>query len=423
MKPENFEETVVFYTLVGTYVIFFLGLQTLLIPGIAWGLFLYFCIKLWRQTDDTPPEDRVKVPIGVWIWVLAIAAIGIALIAGHLDFNFTLKRLVKSLINFYLRTWCLLALFPLIGCLKIRPKLMYRAVCILCLQHLVFALLAYLMSAAGVQMPLYFNSLAAKIGGVNQSFYAVSFYVMEEGKTRLTLIGSWAPAIALAGNVYFFICTQDSNAKWRWIGIIGSALIVWGSGSRLGLLCLVTLPFIKIVLINFYRPTLQIAFGVGSLLAGLLGPQLIAAARDFKDYFDSQRASSSRVREVLGRLALYKWEDAQTWGHGILKPKGPPIVAGMPIGSHHTWYGLLYSHGIVGFIAFAIPMLYSAIVLFIKAQKSKAAQSALMILLVMFAFSFGENLEVLAYLYWPGLVMLGIALKERFSLFPEGETA
>lgn len=36
-------------------------------------------------------------------------------------------------------------------------------------------------------------------------------------------------------------------------------------------------------------------------------------------------------------------------------------------------------------------------------------------------FSFAENLETLAYLYWPGLVILGIALKEKFSLVSKSE--
>ena len=36
------------------------------------------------------------------------------------------------------------------------------------------------------------------------------------------------------------------------------------------------------------------------------------------------------------------------------------------------------------------------------------------LLLVMLLFSFGENLEALAYLYWPALVLLGIAARRRF---------
>ena len=37
----------------------------------------------------------------------------------------------------------------------------------------------------------------------------------------------------------------------------------------------------------------------------------------------------------------------------------------------------------------------------------------LLLLLVLLLFSFGENLENLAYLYWQGLLIIGIAIKEN----------
>ncbi|NJN59266.1 MAG: O-antigen ligase family protein [Leptolyngbyaceae cyanobacterium SL_5_9] len=170
----------------------------------------------------------------------------------------------------------------------------------------------------------------------------------------------------------------------------------------------------KAIATHLSRPSVQILAGISSFAAGLFGPQLIGYARDFKDYFDSQRASSSNLRELLQRMALYQWQEAPIWGHGIKAPRGPAVTNFMPVGSHHTWLGLLYVHGIVGFIALALAMLYSFIELLIKAQKSKAAQTGLAVLLVLILFSLGENLETLAYLYWPGLLMLGIAFKEPF---------
>ena len=45
-----------------------------------------------------------------------------------------------------------------------------------------------------------------------------------------------------------------------------------------------------------------------------------------------------------------------------------------------------------------------------KSQKSELAETALAVLLVMTLFSLGENLETLAYIYWPGLVVLGMGM-------------
>jgi len=38
------------------------------------------------------------------------------------------------------------------------------------------------------------------------------------------------------------------------------------------------------------------------------------------------------------------------------------------------------------------------------------AKTGLQLALVLLLYSFGENLEILAYLFWPGLVWIGIAL-------------
>jgi hypothetical protein len=86
-------------------------------------------------------------------------------------------------------------------------------------------------------------------------------------------------------------------------------------------------------------------------------------------------------------------------------------VAGMPIGSHHTWFSLLFIKGLVGFTAFLVPMLLSFVSLAIKAHKSATARIALSFLLTLFLFTFNDNQQRLAYLYWPGLIIMGIALK------------
>lgn len=415
MKPQNLEETLVWYYITGTYILFFLGAQYIVAPLLAWFLVLYLVKKLWEQTEETPLEERISIPLGVWIWIVSMLTMGLALVVGHMDFNLGTIKTIKSFINAFLRTWALLAVFPLIGCLKIRPQLIYRAVCILGIQTLVLVPISYVLSIAGVPMPLFTNSIFAKIGGNSTRYYAATLYISAEGSSRLSLFAPWSPALALVANIHIVLANQEPDKKLRYLAIIGNIAAILGSASRLGLLCLISMPIIKFVLINLSRPSMQIVLGISSFFAGLFGSQLLTMAQNFKDYFDGRRAASSRVRNILGRLAIDKWHDAPIWGHGLKSPEGPYVAAKMPIGSHHTWFAALYLHGLVGVIALAIPMFYSFISLFIKAQQSKIAQTGLALILVMFIFSFAENLEGLAFLYWPGLLMLGIALKEKFS--------
>jgi hypothetical protein len=51
--------------------------------------------------------------------------------------------------------------------------------------------------------------------------------------------------------------------------------------------------------------------------------------------------------------------------------------------------------------------------LLIKSQRNDTAKLGLTMLLVIFLYTFGENLEILAYLFWPGLIAIGMGFLER----------
>jgi hypothetical protein len=39
----------------------------------------------------------------------------------------------------------------------------------------------------------------------------------------------------------------------------------------------------------------------------------------------------------------------------------------------------------------------------------------LSMIVILLLYTFGENLEILVYLYWPGMIMMGMALQEKKS--------
>jgi hypothetical protein len=117
------------------------------------------------------------------------------------------------------------------------------------------------------------------------------------------------------------------------------------------------------------------------------------------------------VRATLGRIAVERWQHEAYWfGHGIVE-RGPHLVEYMPIGSHHTWYGLLYVKGLLGAIALGVPMALTMVATAFAAMRGKSGELGLAMALTYLFYSFGENLEVLTYLAWPALVAIGIALK------------
>lgn len=412
MKPQNLEERVVWYSLIGTYGLYFLGAQYVLVPALAWFLALYLGKKLWTQTKD-PLDKQVTIPPTVWVWFISILIMELALILGHLAFNLGVVKIITSSVFELAKVNALLALCPFIGCFNIRPQLIYRAVCIICLQSLILIPLCYLASILHLPDILY-NSPLRIIGRGGDIFYNVSLYLIDSDTkgVRLLLFAPWAPALGLVANIYFFLALQESDIKWRWIGMIGSIAMAVVSVSRLAVLCLPIVLFLTWGLTNFVQPVPQIAAGVVSVLTGMFASPIIDLLETFKEEFTSARASSSRVRNFIQEIGLYRWrKEAPIWGHGTLEA-GPKLVENMPIGSHHTWIGLLFTKGLVGCLALAVPLLWSFIDLFIKAQKSKTARVGLSMVLVLFVFSFGENIEGLTYLYWPGLLLMGIAFKE-----------
>ncbi len=415
MKPQNFEEKVLWYSLIGTYVFYLLGAQYILISVIAWLLTLYLCKKLWNQTEYTPIEEKITIPFSIWVWIISMLVMEVALIIAHIEFDLGVAKIITSSIN-WARTWVYLALFPLIGCLNIRPQLIYRGICIICLQSLIFIPICYLAFILHIPPNLYTSPLHL-LGGNDVTLYNVVLYGFEKdtNENRLQLFAPWPPALGMVGVIYFFLACQESHKKWRLIGIIGSIATILVPFSRLAILCLATIPVITWFLVNFARPNIQITTGVVSFLASIFAPVIFNFFEAFKDQFSNARPNSSRIRAILGRIALERWHEAPVWGHGIIEPKGPKIVVFMPIGTHHTWFGILFEKGLVGLIALAFPFIFSFIYLLSQAYKSTTAKTALSIFLVIFLFTFGEKIEGIAYLYWPGLVLIGIAFREKIN--------
>jgi hypothetical protein len=423
MKPRNLSERLVWYSLVGTYGFYAMGSLYILGAVLAWILLLDLARTWWQQPLKNPdePENTISLPVGIGVWILGMLVMEVALVMGHLDFNLETGLMIKSSIG-WAKGWALLAVYPLVGTAKIRPQLLYRAACVIGLQSILLFPLLFLAYKANLPQSLFVSPLKA-VGGPGPEFFELMLYEIDpgNGQPRWRLFAPWAPALGFVGNVYFFLALQEKNRLWRCFGIVGSILMCLVSVSRLALVSIVGVSFLMQVLARLSRPLTLMALGFLSLLSGILAPTLSQFLETATERFTSARADSSRVRSALGRIAVDRWwNEAVIWGHGTVEP-GPHMVEFMPIGSHHTWFGLLFVKGIVGFMALAIPMVYSFFDLLLKAQTSSTARVGLAMLLILFLYTFGENLEILAYLYWPALLMIGMGLRETLKLHHESK--
>lgn len=416
MKPENFPEKILWYALLGTYGFFLIGGLYVVGCLIGWILFIYWLKQFYFQTEATPDEERIRIPISVWVWIVGMLVQEVALIKGHLDFDIELGTMIKSTIG-WAKGWALLALFPLLGTLKIRPQLLYRIACIVGLQTLLVFPLFYVAYLSRIPPSPYVSPLQL-VGGPGPEFFSPSFYEVdpENMQPRWRLFTPWAPALGFMGNIYFFLAIREKDLRWRLVGMIGAVFMCMVSVSRLAQISIPIIAGVTLLISSLGKPIPLIAMSFVSGILGIVAPIIIDAYKEFNEKFKAARAGSSRVRAVLGRIAVDRWQnEAPIWGHGIVET-GPHVAEFMPIGSHHTWYGLLFVKGIVGFFALLIPLVWSFVDLAVKSQTSKTAQTGLNMLVIIFLYTFGENLEILVYLTYPAYLMLGIAFREPVQL-------
>jgi hypothetical protein len=371
---------------------------------LGWSLLLILLLRLWRG------ELAIDaIPTALWLWLGGMGVMLIALIVGHLDFELGLAKLIKSSIG-WAKGWALLAIFPLLGALRIRPEILYRASAHVCLHTLLLLPLFIGAWKLGLPQTLYVSPLKL-IGGPGPEFFAVSLYEIDPGSgmPRWRLFTPWAPALGFVANIFFIFALQERDRRWRRIGISGSLAMVLMSASRLALLSLLLVWLATWFIGRLRHRGSPFVIAAGLVPGGMAAASLLELFDRFWQGFRSARADSTRVREALGRIALERWQnEAPWWGHGIVE-RGPHLVEFMPIGSHHSWYGLLFVKGAVGLLALAIPLFFSLAQLAWWSAREPLARVGLAMTLLLFLYTFGENLEILAYLIWPALLVMGLA--------------
>ena len=416
IAPENSEERLIYYALVGSWGWYAIGalyvvgpvLAVLLVGRFAWRRYA----AGWRPGTPVPAQ----IPLGVWVWIIGMSGMLLALLIAHASEDLGIGQTLKSTIG-WLKGWALLAMFPLAGaCLRIRPQLVIRASGWFAAQTLV--IIPFLVLAALAHLPArLFVSPMQMIGGPGAEFFSVYLYIVDpsNGSLRWQFIAPWAPAAGMLGDMMFVLACFERDRRFRLLGIFVAILICLMTKSRMAMLFLVIYPPLLWTMARLARPAMLTCGAVVSVVVGAVAGPAIDAIQNGVTAFRSARANSTRVREALGRIAVDRWwDEAPVWGHGIVQ-RGPHHVEFMPIGSHHTWFGLLFVKGLVGLLSLAVPMAWTGIEMLLLAQVSWLGRLGLAMSFLMLFYSFGENLEVLAYLFWPGLIVLGIAFAEAAS--------
>ncbi|OUS34473.1 capsular biosynthesis protein [Rhodobacterales bacterium 56_14_T64] len=414
ITPQNPAEKIVYKALIWTWPFYALGALYIVGPVLGWMLGSLAALVAFFSTAvredlrcDTP------IPPVVWAWIIGMTAMLVILWIGLVNFEFGTKSVIRSTIG-WAKGWALMALFPLAGAvLPIRRAILVRGQCIVGLWVLILAPL--MLAAPYIGLPeKIFTSPLKVVGGPGPEYFTVFLYTLDPGSgmPRWQFYAPWSPFAALLGVIMVLFALEEKCLRWKTIGVAAGIFLILASKSRMGLVGLIVCPAIPRLLRLSAQSWAWQGLAGGLVVASMVADGLITSAQSSVRAFKSARADSSRVRATLQRIATERWENEALWfGHGRVAP-GSHIVEYMPIGSHHTWYGLLFVKGIAGFLALLIPMLWQLALAVTDTIKSNRGTLPFGIILVFVLLSFGENIEIEVYLLWPSLLILGIHARE-----------
>lgn len=424
-RPANPAEALVWTVLVWTWPLYFLGALYVAGPVLGWtlaglaGLSLYLGPAIRPDLRATGP-----VPGLVWVWCAGMLALLVTLWIGHVNWGLGLGPTIKSSIG-WAKGWALIALFILAGSvLPIRREVLVRGQCVVGLWTA--CLTPLLVAAPFLGLPeRIFTSPLKVIGGPGPEYFSVYFFTYDPSNwtPRWQFYAPWSPFAALLGVIMAVFALEERDRRWRLAGIAGALAMILLSKSRMGMIGLVACTLVPRLLPLIAKSWAWHVMALISASLAVLGAPLMQAGRDAVAAFRGARADSTRVRETLQRIAGERWQAEAFWfGHGTVHPGGH-VVEHMPIGSHHTWWGLLFVKGLTGMLALLIPMAWQIANSMAEAARGARGRLPLGLVMTIVLLSFGENLEIEAYMLWPALLLLGINLREQAAqnaASPEG---
>lgn len=408
-----FEDKLVFYTLALTWPFYVCGGLYIVGPVLAVMLTGIIALRFYFSSARPGLAGTTPPPFGVWLWLAGMIIMLLVLQIGHLNQQLGFGQTLKSTIG-WAKGWALFGMFPLAGaCLNIRLETVLRGCGYVSLTTLILLPLLVLSPYVGLPEILFVSPLKI-VGGPGPEFFTVQLYSVEpgNGSFRWRFFAPWSPAAGYLGNMYLILALADRRQFWKIVGVVAGISIIILSKSRLAMLVGLTVWPLTIMLAGARRPVWWFAGSIVFLVGLPFVQPILAYADRLVVSFNGFRADSSRVRNTLGDIAIDRWwTEAPVWGHGVVE-RGPHIVEFMPIGSHHTWYGLLFVKGAIGLVALAIPLVWSLVEFGVFAiLRSRPGRVGFALTLLMAMFTIGENIEILAYLMWPGLLVTGLAFR------------
>ena len=403
----------VYWTILLTWPLYAIGALYVVGPVLAWGLAGFIAVTLYCAPLIRPDMKAVLPPTIVWLAFFCMLGMLVVLWIGQFNNGFSTGQMIKASIG-WAKGWALFPLFLMIGaCLCIRMEVLVRAHCVLGLHTLILIPLFILAPKIGLPEKIFTSPLRV-VGGPGPEYFSVFLYTIDpaNGMPRWQFFTPWSPFAGLIGVITVICALEEKNRFWMVCGLLAGVAMVLMTKSRMSIVGLVVCTALPRGLPLLLKPWALFAAGLVSAAMVVVGDRVMTVLSDAQTHFREMRANSTRVRDALKRIAKERWASEDYWfGHGNVET-GSHVTEFMLIGTHHTWYGLLFVRGATGAILFAIPVIATLIALSLYVMRSERGRLPLAVLLALLLVSFGGNLETQFYIVWPALVIIGAGLSE-----------
>ena len=402
-------ERVFYWTILLTPVWWLLGIQPLFYPAVVLAL-LAVSFKIDKLFQS--------LPACVWAWlVMALVMLWTATL-GLSSIGFGIRESAATIVTFFKSYFLIFACLALPFWSQIRVRVITRAVAWMATSYLITTFVEMVMLVFRIGTGGYAPLLARLVPGDKsslridfaniQSFFSIPL-------PRTTLYTPDPPILGICALLCFFICLGETDRRLRNLAISGSLCALLISFSRLAWLCL---PLALIILACFRSHLVRQLCLWGaflmSLLCGFLGLTFAELLKMPLDVFDSARASSSEVRELVVRKTLEAWQEAPWLGWGVIRGEVHLYeTTYITLGSFSTYAAVLYLHGIVGFICLLCAMFLTLMVFFGPAVRGNSlCKRAVVSLVVLYVQLNSVPLSWFAVYLWFFFVWLGAVINE-----------
>lgn len=406
-------EKIVYWTILLTWPFYAIGALYIVGPVLAWSLAGFISLALYCSPLIRADMSAKPPPMSVWMALFCMLGMLVVLWIGQFNNGFSTGMTIKASIG-WAKGWALFPLYLMIGgCLFIRTEVLVRAHCILGLHTLILLPLFFVAPMIGLPEKVFTSPLRV-VGGPGPEYFSVFLYTIDpaNGMPRWQFFTPWSPFAGLIGVITVICALEEKNRFWLVCGLLAGVSMVLMTKSRMSVVGLLVCTMIPRGLPLMAKPWALFLAALASVAMIVVGERVVEMVSDVQTKFREMRANSTRVRDALKRIAQERWASEDYWfGHGNVEP-GSHVTEYMLIGTHHTWYGLLFVRGAAGAMLFALPVIAILISLTVFLFRSERGRLPFATLLALLLVSFGGNLETQFYIVWPALVIIGAGLSD-----------